>query len=529
MIQQLQNLFLAPQNLMALASIIALLLLYLLKPKPEKKMMPSVMFFREEESPGKLKQGIRKLLNNRFLLLHLLIISTIAVSMADPYTLQPERTGEVTIVLDATANTADSFENYRDYAETHLSESNNLVVVDNQVNSYNDIGRSRAQQIIQETSSTEVKGDLSLALSAARSLEGNTFIASNMAGTKEMEAQNQLNTLSKSKYIDIKKDSFQNSWGITDYEVVNNSARIYIKNYMSQETEPRISVNSEEKEIEVDDSELKPVEVQLRQGRNNITLQEDEYSVDNSLYLYRPALEDIKVNIKGELPFMKEVVRTIPKAREVNEESDILAVSASQEDVERSEIEQGLNMVYFSDSEVNIPDYMPVSGQQLQEGDVRVNTPVQTSVYSTEYISGSLSGAADNYTDPAAAIVKEEIGEGSLVQYNMVQDDFERQLVFPIFWRKVFKEMEELRTISESNIEPGSNTVESETLNQGYTETADGIYGVSTTGVFPKKELDIGSRDRLNEKRKSFSGQLNSLVLLLLLIETLMIYREKMI
>ncbi len=530
MIQQLQQYFLNPQNLIAAASILVLLSLYLLKPKPEKKMMPSVMFFREEENPGKLKQGIRKLLNNKFLFLHLLVFSLLAVALADPFVNSSMESEEATILLDATANTADNFEDYREYAESNLAPTTNLVVVGDQIETYTDLERSTASQIIQETSSTEIKRDIQPVISAATSLDGNLYMATNMASIESSEAERTITSASSQKYLDLKETEFSNSHGITDYEINNQTATIYVKNYLEEQSEITIQTNSDNRKIELEASGLEPVQVQLQRGRNNITLGEDEYEVDNSLYLYRPQSDSIRVRISDNLPYFREAVKSIPEARISGSEPDIEAVSGSDiTDISREEIENGLDVIYFSETGVNYPDYLPVTSLSEENGDIDINRFAETTVYQEKYLSGNIAQDSGNYTEPASAIVGREIGQGTVVQYNLQGTGFEEQLVYPLFWRDVFNQVQNIRTISSSNPDTGSAQLQETKTVQGY-ESIDGdVYGFSTAGVFEPKSIDIKEGDKIGQKKQSVSQMVASLIFVLLILETVLLYRERLI
>lgn len=531
MIQQLGNYFIRPQNLAALALLLVLILLYLLKPKPERKMMPSVMFFQEDENPGKLKQGIRKILRNKFLLLHLLLFSLIAVSLADPYISQPAESQQRTIYLDATANTAENFQKYRRYAQNHLGETNNLVIVSNRTTTYTDLTEAGAQQIISDVQPTEQRKNLDNSLAAARSLEGNLFLATNLASLTSAEADQTIDKISSEKNIDIKTSEFDNSWGITDYSISDDSVEIYVKNYGSQSADPALHVNSEHlRQLNLNSSGLTTLEVSLQQGRNNITLSDDEFNIDNSLYIYKPDSRILEVEASGEHPYIREAVKAIPEARLADQEPDIIFRDSSESgSLEAEDIRNGMNLVYMADGEGQQPGFLPVEGVREVQGDVKVNKPVQTQLYSATYLEGRVDSDAVNLTVPASAIVKQQIGDGTVVQYNILDNSFSRQLSFPIFWRKVFRDVAGVPTVRNANIATGSSEYGFSTSEQGYRLSESGQYGVSTYGVFTPKNPEIEQGNGISTRPQSVSAAVNVLILVLLLLETFLLARERLI
>lgn len=529
MIENLQSYFLNPRNLAALASVLVLVALYLLKPKPEKKVMPSVMFFREDENPGKLKQGLRKILRNKFLFLHLLIFTLLAVSLADPYTTQRTTTEEATIYLDATANTAEEFSQVKNYASDQLSERNNLVIAGAQTEVYTDLSRSQAQQLISETESTDIYPDTESQMSSVSSLEGDLFIASNLADLTSSEAQNLVDEYDEDRSVDIYSEEFENSWGITDYRISGETVELYIKNYRSQSSETELTVNSDSvQSFELDPNELVTAELDLVKGQNNISLSDDSFTADNTVYLRKPESSDIKVKINGDLPYMNEVVNSLPGAELTEQEPDILVTDSASDTTVFDRVEDGLNLVYMAGEESSTPN-LPVRNLERSTGDITVEKPVSKQLYNAEYFEGTVDSEAESLTQPGSAIVKMERGEGKVVQYNILDNSFSRSITFPLFWKPLFQNMTETVSTQEANKLAGQRVGENRLLEQGYRNIDGNQYAVSTTGAFPPKNLETGSGSSFSKEPKSVSAQINIVIVLLLLLETFLLFRERVI
>jgi hypothetical protein len=528
MIQQLGNYFLQPMNLAVLSVLVVVILLYLLKPKPEKKVMPSIMFFQEDENPGKLRQGLRKILQNKFLFLHLLIVSLLAVSLADPYVNQETETEEVTIYLDSTANTAANFQDVKDYASQHLSERNNLVIAGAQTEVYTDISASEARQQIRNTASTEVYPSSENSLESASSLEGRLYIASNLADLTDTKAQQLIDTYSDRRSVDIYETDFENNWGITDYRLEGEQIELYVKNYGGEEI-IGLNINDEEvQEFEASEGELTTIRTEIKRGRNNISLSQDGFSSDNSIYLRNPSSSHIEVEIEGEHPYMNEVINVLPNADIGSEDPDIkIASSIDRQDVEK--VENGLTLIYMAEESTS-SSQLPVKISQKSEGDIRINQPIRDRVYNAHYLQGSLEPGAKNLTTPDSAIVKIERGEGTIIQYNILDNSFSRSIVFPIFWQQVFQNTTEKLSIEEANKLTGQRAEGRLLTSQGYSDVNGKTYAVSTTGSFSPKNLETKDQNTgTTTEKKSISSALNIEIVLLLLIESVLLYRERVI
>ena len=80
----LSNYFLEPTGFLALAALIPLIIFYLVKPKPDEKMMPSIRFFMQDRKEGKVKQDSSKILQKLMLIYHILVVATVAAAIANP-------------------------------------------------------------------------------------------------------------------------------------------------------------------------------------------------------------------------------------------------------------------------------------------------------------------------------------------------------------------------------------------------------------------------------------------------------------
>lgn len=99
--------FANPVALLALSSIIPIIILYLIKPKPRDLKIPSLMFILDmERKEHRYQTMLKKFIRDPLMLMQLLFLILLALAMASPYLVVTEtvRADHTVIVLDASAS-----------------------------------------------------------------------------------------------------------------------------------------------------------------------------------------------------------------------------------------------------------------------------------------------------------------------------------------------------------------------------------------------------------------------------------------
>ena len=117
-------------------SVIPLIIVYLLKPKPKDISIPSVMFITQiTEKRRKLARTFHRIIKDPLFLIQLLVLIFLILAIASPYT--KERTeiagGHTVIVLDGSASmqTGDRFDEAIKLANEHLTARNSIILAEN--------------------------------------------------------------------------------------------------------------------------------------------------------------------------------------------------------------------------------------------------------------------------------------------------------------------------------------------------------------------------------------------------------------
>lgn len=122
-----------PLALAALASVIPLILLYLLRPKPLQVQVPSLMFLMDiKEEKKRFYTSITKLIKDPLFLIQLLVLILLALAAASPFfETQEALSGEHTVlIIDASASmqTDNRFGEAIAKAEDYVSKKNSIIL-----------------------------------------------------------------------------------------------------------------------------------------------------------------------------------------------------------------------------------------------------------------------------------------------------------------------------------------------------------------------------------------------------------------
>jgi hypothetical protein len=158
--------------LAALASIIPLIILYLLRPKPPVIQIPSLMFLMKvEQQKKRLYSSITKLIRDPLFLIQLIVLILLSLAAAGPFfnTEEPLSGEHTVLVLDSSASmhTDGRFEDAVSIANDYVSKTNSIVLAENvPVIALQSEGASSASGVLEKLEPKGVVADLSSAISS---------------------------------------------------------------------------------------------------------------------------------------------------------------------------------------------------------------------------------------------------------------------------------------------------------------------------------------------------------------------------
>ncbi|MCK4937198.1 MAG: BatA domain-containing protein [Methanosarcinales archaeon] len=166
-----------PLGLLALASIIPLIILYLLRPKTMNMNVPSFLFFlKRRQQRNKLSLLLQKIIRDPMFLIQLLILLLLSTAIAAPYIMEERVSGQHTVIVidnSASMQAGGRLDTAKELAAGRLSTVNSVVWAQNvPVMALKEADRTNAAEIIDLTPQRAVTSDLAAATTYAKRLAG---------------------------------------------------------------------------------------------------------------------------------------------------------------------------------------------------------------------------------------------------------------------------------------------------------------------------------------------------------------------
>ncbi|WP_414838181.1 vWA domain-containing protein [Candidatus Nanosalina sp. VS9-1] len=499
----LENFFLNPVGLLALAALVPLLIFYLARPQPEERMMPSIMFFRQQEGESKLKNAFRTLLRNLVLLLHVLVILAFAFTLAEPFAEVPERPDDAVIVLDRSASMQSQINDVENFVEDNIGERNTVIAsgARTEVIAENVAGE-QALSILRNIEYRDTETDIVSGIQTAGNYPGELVVASDLDQT--VDSRDPVQALeSSSKPIELMKSEASNAYAVTDLKVNRNTTEISIRNFLSETETVEADFNGMNQDLELDPG-LNIHEVRHSSGRNTFTLPDDGLNVDNKAFFVVPESESVGVKTARTDRYFEKAVQLIGETRNtvLDSNTDVFYLNGEAEDPEtvREKVDNGASAIVTSDSEA-LKDVFEFDTSAAEKGgSVVLNYPRRIDIGSVVYVDRGLEDG-ESLSTPEEAVKIHQYGNGEVLAFNAEMVQFRRNILYPIFWRQIILRMSETQTAGEMNVRTGTSL-----------DTGDSTLFVSNTGFYEENgktyaaNLLSAEESSLNSHYQEFSG-----------------------
>ncbi len=476
---QISSLFLNPLGLLALLSLIPLAYFYLTKPEPDRRVMPSIAFFMENENKGKLNHALNKLRKNIILILNILIIALAASAVSGLYTNSPS-TGETVIIYDRSAS---MYEEHAESISTVLNSAgseNTIIDVGEQITVEEGLNRQEAADHIRNNPPQNSQADLRSALQTARAYDGEVILLSNLDEDQDLIEDFEL--LAEDRGLEQIEYSTENQWGFVDL----SEDYVEIRNYGNTDVSINLDVNSDQQNVDIPAGETQRANIELEEGENTLELPQDDFSLDNKAYLYVPEDEAVPVEIQASENVYLETAIELMEDFELSDEGDIIIL----------------------DEDSDIPDspavLMQGSISELSTGD-KENYEVEiqddfASSFETEVYE--INESEETFSEPGHAFFKEDDN----FYYNVDDEDFRQEYVYPVFWQNILNNLSDRQSFEESNRNLDS-----------VSETDPGFYDEYAANFLDEQQADI-DYNNVEVQGTEFETPLNQASMLALLL-----------
>ncbi len=291
-----------PSALVFLLLLLPVIILYLLKPKPEIFRIPSLMLLTLPGKKKKLRSLFEKLIRDPLLLLQLAIITILVLSLVNPYLSANVPYENTVIVLDNSASMAasdvspDRFTQAVDIASGYIGKRTSLILAGStpillfkDADSIKAAGELKGQRC--GSTGTGLNNAMLMASQLLDGMEGKIVVISDFGGQDITYAQKTIEA--KKIPVDYRQVGIGGSnAGIVDAAVGSSSIKLKVKNY---DAAAKAVVVKQDNGISFTKS-IQPGSVEFfdipaHAGKNTISLEpRDDLSVDNFLYVSMPGI-----------------------------------------------------------------------------------------------------------------------------------------------------------------------------------------------------------------------------------------------
>ena len=301
--------FQRPFGLWALAAVAIFIILYLRRPKPQDRVIPSLMFIIQDKKRTTQYSFWQKLMTNLLFLLQLLSILGLSLAAAAPFVkLKYDTTLENTvIILDNSASMQakekgnSRFDSAIGQAKKVLSGRNSIIMAENiplivLENDNTNVALDVLSKIKPKATITNLGDALLLAKDILGDKPGRVVVISDFLITEGPDVSVVRATLESEdkvvSFIDMSNNA--KNVGITRLEVTKYSTKVYIKNYNNEQAQRTIKIVKDNKVISQTKVNIAPNSIEnfifdTPPGISKVELEpKDDFEVDDAGYIATP-------------------------------------------------------------------------------------------------------------------------------------------------------------------------------------------------------------------------------------------------
>lgn len=509
--------FLRPIGLAALASLIPLIILYFLRPKPVRRRLPTIEFLFDTEREEQRNAIIRALQRDWLLLVQLLVLVVVAMALAAPYVAVAEDRviDERVIVVDASASMAAAtggttrFERAVDRAGAAVSETTSIVVAGPTPRVALRAGPGpAARRALDSLAVSHTRGDLASAIDRATTVAGEgavIVVISDFVDTTDWRAA--VSTARARGFrVDLEPVGGRvDNVGIVDGSFAEGTVSVVVENFASRGVTRTVSLGDQSIDISLAPGDSTTVQLPVPPGGGVLQLSpEDGFPVDDRLPVAAPsdATVDVLVLTNDENRFLTTALSLIDDVEltvkrlptTVTEPYDVIIFSNVEArnvlpgnlQTARTVLRRGGGVVIQAQLDLRAIGYGDllliaprgvVNGTSVEVVDDSLTRGV-TVAPPSRYVTGELrDGRALVTADDGSPIVATASRDGgTILYYGFIEDasGFKYNYLYPVFWKRAIFELVGRPPIAALNRDTG-----------GQLEVAEGESALAPDGTRP--------------------------------------------
>jgi len=498
-------------GLFALLSIIPLIILYLLRPKPRVIKIPSVMFLFNAEKEKKRFSKIRRFIKDPLFLIQLLVLILLAIAVAEPFVLAADDAGcgHTVIVLDASASMqADGrFDKAITEAGKFLSKKNTVILAENiPVVILRESPRQTASEALSQLTKRSGEADLSSAILLATKYlgEGGRIVVISDFSYFTGDNPEVVAGIARGSGIDVQLvpvSGGRENAGIVDGWFDGTDYNTMIHNYNEEDKTLTLTVTTNNKEVLTKTRTISPQSSELfiiqhlPEGKTTISLTpEDDFLVDNTAHIIIPSTLKKKVLhvSDGESPSLvalllfEPAVKTDPVspdslgACEFSDYGIVILTKVSPVDGLTDYVKSGGVLVVLASDNLKNSDLLPVTLRGIANRttlDILSENPLTENLDSNIEITRHLVASARQGAivlveagDESPIVAYWNIGRGRVIYLGFAEpgespydpldpevwNSFHATPTYPLFWQNLIEWSTGSIDINEFNLRAGT-------------------------------------------------------------------------
>jgi hypothetical protein len=498
-----------PLALLGLISIIPLIIVYLIQPRPREVLFSSILFLRAGEAER--SAVLSRLIKDPLFWVQVLVLISLSLAAAGPYTTAiGTMDSHLVIILDVSASMEASYDQALALVSPYTDKYDRLSIVladSIPISALQSGSSSEAKDVLAKIHPRAVSADISSAMILGNNLlgseEGDMLVVSDFISWTGDDPQTTRKLLEGNRrsnivFADSNRDgdnlAIIDGWNVFELGGINHTA--LIRNYGPTKTIP-LSVSNQggisSKTITFPRGRDQYFSFSAAPGVNRLTLEvDDAVASDNNAFVYVPELEAREVLFLGEDCPALLALQALPNVH-VHRADDysnfdliVIGKNASTDGKLNMYIDSGGRVVYIATSFRESPDYLPV--KITGSSQASANLWVQSSGFAKDIHFDEIGILNYLYANPrrhSNTLIEANgtpilsfwhLGKGTVVYDGLEMDsDFYSRPEFPIFWHELVNWLTDIPDISQSNRKTG------EIIPLGSMETVETPLGLETT------------------------------------------------
>jgi len=513
----LDNFFLNIKGLYALLVLAPFILLYIIRPKPKKVIIPSLMFFIKDKSDSNFNSFLQKFFSDLLFYIQFIVLLLLALTVAKPFMVVPSISyaDSMVFVIDASASMnaredgMTRFERALEAAEKRIQGRNSIILATDQSQLVlEDAGPADTEKELEalkcrETPSANFYDSIVLAENFAKGDSSAVFVISDFSSDSLERDFLRAKLYLESKGIDVFFEDISlnkaRNIGIIDLEIKDGESTAWIKNFDTTARTVTIAYGDKKSTVSIEPNDVIAYSFTTIAGKSKLEIDaDDDLKLDNYAYISTP--EDASIDIlmitntgekylKTALDLMNKVSVDIETPPIVNfNNPDLIILGDINEDVmipgdinkvKDFASENGVPVVIMAQDNIlklNLGTLMPLELEKkdpIEVTDVRDSynilptqpdsylTPTDNfgqtkKIYATKPNENVITYAYSMQNDyPVIALYN--YGIGKVMFYGIFDEysDFKADITYPVFWKRAIDLLIGGRTISELNKQTG--------------------------------------------------------------------------